>query len=216
MPAKFERCVKLVKKHGGANPYAVCTAAGTRNKGRMVDPALRGETAGRKSRRNPSDEFASAVEGSEEFHGTEAHELIEVESQVFEHDTLTDLGELISMDIRSINGGMVHLKDFEGARLASSPKGYPFQLYIEGGDQEVDLGEFDIERPHEREVLGDLKRIKYYTVKHHLGRDGGEANYVHKLGENGGRLPEVIYDVLNKQLSIVGGDYTILPEGIDN
>lgn len=34
-PAKFERCVKAVKKRGGAaNAYAVCTAAGTRNKGK--------------------------------------------------------------------------------------------------------------------------------------------------------------------------------------
>jgi hypothetical protein len=187
-------------------------------KRRFKDPALRGETAGGRTRKNPADlaEFESAVEGSEEFHGTAAHELIDVKTRIFEHDSLTDLGELISMHIKSINGGIVTLKNFGGARLASSPKGYPQQLYIEGGDQEVDLAEFDIERPHEKEVLGDLKTIKYYTVKHHLGKEGGEANYVHKLGENGGRLPEVIYDVLNKQLSIVGGDYTILPEGIDN
>ena len=31
-PAKFDRCVKAVKAKGGAyDPYAVCTAAGTRN-----------------------------------------------------------------------------------------------------------------------------------------------------------------------------------------
>lgn len=183
---------------------------------KFKDPALRGEVAGkRRSKKNPS-EFQSAVDASEDFHGTEAHELIDVKTRIFEHDALADLGELISMDIRSINGGTVHLKNFAGARLAQSPKGYPCQLYIEGGDQEVDLAEFDITEPHEKEVLGDLRKIKYYTIKHHLGKDGGEANYVHKLGENGGRLPEVIYDVLNKQLSIVGGDYTILPEGIDN
>ena len=34
-PAKCDRCVKAVKKRGGAvDPYAVCTAAGTRNRGR--------------------------------------------------------------------------------------------------------------------------------------------------------------------------------------
>lgn len=32
-PAKFDRCVKAVKKRGkGVNAYAVCTAAGTRGK----------------------------------------------------------------------------------------------------------------------------------------------------------------------------------------
>lgn len=213
-PPKFDRCVKDVKKRSGAaNAYAVCTAAGTRNPRR--DPALRGETAGKGTRRNPS-EYQSAVEASEAFHGTEAHELIEVKTEVFEHDNLADLGELISMDILSVNGGTVHLRGFEGARLAAAPKGYPFQLFIEGGDQSVDLAEFDIENPHELEVLGELKRIKYYTIKHHLGKDGGEANYVHKLGENGGKRPTVTYDSVNKLLGIVGGDYTILPEGIDN
>lgn len=212
-PAKFDRCVKDVKKRGGAaNAYAVCTAAGTRNPG-IKDPALKGQTAG--TRRNPS-EYESAVDASEDFHGTEAHELIEVKTEVFEHDNLADLGELISMDILSVNGGTVHLRGFEGARLAAAPKGYPFQLFIEGGDQSVDLAEFDIENPHELEVLGELKRIKYYTIKHHLGKDGGEANYVHKLGENGGKRPTVTYDSVNKLLGIVGGDYTILPEGIDN
>lgn len=214
-PAKFDRCVKDVKKRGGAaNAYAVCTAVGTRNPRR--DPALRGETAGKGTRRNPS-EYQSAVEGSEDFHGTDAHELIEVKTEVFEHDNLFDLGELISMDISPVNGGrVIVLKEFEGARLAAAPKGYPFQLFIEGGDQSVDLAEFDIDSPHEKEVLGKLKRIKYYTIKHHLGKDGGEANYVHKLGEVTGRLPFVLYDTVNKLLEIAGGGYTILPEGIDD
>jgi len=172
-------------------------------------PELRGETAG------PS-EFAAAAEASEEFHGTDAHQLLEVETEVFDHDNLGDLGELISMDIASIDGGIVHLKNFEGARLAQSPKGYPFQLFIVGGDQSVDLEEFGIDEPHELEVLGKLKRITYYTIKKHLGRDGGEANFKHKLGEVSGKLPHVIYDVMNETLSIAGGGYTILPEGIDD
>src|ERR1017187_1528594 len=132
---------------------------------------------------NPSAEYQSALEASEEFHGTDASEHFEVTTEVFEHDNLADLGELVSMDIASVNGGVVKLSGFEGARLAAAPKGYPFQLFVEGGDQSVDLKEFGITKPHELEVLGKLKRIKYYTVKHHLGKDGGEANYVHKLGE---------------------------------
>ena len=43
-PAKFDRCVKAVKAKGSAaDPYAVCTAAGTRNP---------------RSRRNPPMNFA--------------------------------------------------------------------------------------------------------------------------------------------------------------
>lgn len=216
-PAKFERCVKSVKKRGGAaNAYAVCTAAGTRkNSSRVIDPSLRGETAGR-TKRNPS-EYAAAAEASEEFHGKQPGELMEVTEEIFEHDNLADCGELVSMVIKPINGGQsITLKDFGGTRLARSPKGFPYQLFIVGGDQEVDLDEFEIYEPHESEVLGHLKRILYFTDKKHLGREGGVANYKHKLGEVSGKLPHVIYDTINKTLSISGGGYTILPEGIDD
>lgn len=171
--------------------------------------------ATRKGKRNPS-EYAAAAAASEEFHGIPASEIIRVETDYFEHDNLADCGELVSLVIKSENGGTVTLKEFGGARLARSPKGYPFQLFIEGGDQSVDLKAFGITKPHESEVLGRAKRITYYTIKHHLGRDGGEANYKHKLGEVTGQLPVVIYDVLNKSLSFSGGAYTILPEGIDD
>jgi len=173
----------------------------------------------RKKRRNPSDEaeFTAAAKASEDFHGVKAHELIRVTTDVFEHDNLADLGELVSMEIKPINGGRsILLSDFDGARLAQSPKGYPYQLYIEGGDQSVDLGEFGIDEPHESEVLGKLVRIIYFTDKKHLGRDGGIANYKHRLGEVSGVLPYVNYDCLNKLLSISGGAYKILPEGIDD
>jgi hypothetical protein len=163
-----------------------------------------------------SSEYIAAAAASEEFHGRPASESILIKTEVFEHDNLGDIGELVSMDIASENGGVVHLKGFEGARLARSPKGYPFQLFIEGGDQSVSLADFGIDTPHESEVLGQLKTITYYTVKDHLGKDGGDANYKHKLGEVSGVRPYVIYDVLNELLSISGGAYTIPAEGIDD
>ena len=207
-PAKFDHCIKDVKAKGGAaNAYAVCTAAGTRS--------------------NPSGEYDAAMKATEDFHGTPAHEVFEISQDIFEHDNLGDCGELVKLEIKSINGGTVTVKNFDGARLAQSPKGYPPQLFIEGGDQEVDLADFDITDPHEIEVLGHLKRVWYYTIKYHLGKDGGEANYKHRFGDNPprgplvrevlkGKLPHVLYDVNNKLLSIAGGDYKILPEGIDN
>lgn len=173
---------------------------------------------GKRGKCNPgSAEYQSALGASEAFHGIDTSEVFEVACEVFEHDNLGDLGELISMEIAPVNGGRaIVLHGFAGARLAQAPKGFPFQLFIEGGDQAVDLAEFDIDEPHEKEVLGKLKRIKYYTVKHHLGKDGGEANYKHKLGEIDGKLPTVIYDCMNESLEIAGGGYTILAEGIDN
>ncbi len=178
------------------------------------------------TKRNPSDEYTAAAEASEDFHGTNPHELIEVSTQIFEHEHLADCGELVKLEIIGVHGGLIDLKKFGGARLAMAPKGYPYQLYIVGGDQEVDLEQFEIERPHEHEVLGTLKFVTYYTIKHHLGRDGGDANYRHKFSDNRGPMvrrgakaanrPTVLYDVNNKLLSFAGGEYDILPEGIDN
>lgn len=210
MPKKFDKCVKEVKKRGGpVNAYAVCRAAGTKKN---------------KGKKNPS-EYAAAAEASEDFHGIPAHEDFQITTKIFEYDNLGDCGELVELVIVPVHGGkLISLKKFKGARLAQSPKGEPYQLYIEGGDQSVDLETFDIDSPHATEVLGKLKTITYYTVKHHLGRDGGEANYKHKLNEEdlvtrgtkAANRPTVIYDVLNKLLSMAGGEYTILPEGIDN
>lgn len=163
-----------------------------------------------------SSEYLAAAAASEEFHGRAPTESIVIKSEVFEHDNLGDLGELVSMTIACERGGTEKLMDFDGARLAQSPKGYPRQLFIEGGDQWVDLEDFGIYEPHEIEVLGKLKGVVYFTQKDHLGDEGGEANFDHKLGEVSGIKPYVIYDVLNESLSIAGGNYKILPEGIDD
>jgi hypothetical protein len=90
------------------------------------------------------------------------------------------------------------------------------QLYVQGGDQAVHLGDFGISKPyHDYEILGYLVRVIYHTTKDHLTPEtGGEADYDHRFGGEGKRLPMVVYDVLNDQFLIVGGDYTISPEGI--
>lgn len=178
-----------------------------------------------KRKRKNSSGYAAAAAMSEEFHGTSPHELIEVSTEIFEHDNLADAGELVKLEIIGVHGGIIDLKKFAGARLAMSPKGYPYQLYVVGGDQSVDLEQFEIFSPHEKEVLGTLKFVTYYTIKHHLGKDGGDANYRHKFNDNGPLIkrgtraanrPTVIYDVNNKLISFAGGEYDILPEGIDN
>jgi hypothetical protein len=189
-----------------------------RRRNPIEDPALRGEVAG-------DNEFKQAAAASEEFHGTPAHEVFEVDAGQFFHENTADCGELIALHIISVNGGMVTLKDFGGARLSRSPKGFPPQLFIDGGDQSVDLEAFDIFDEHEMEVLGKLKKVVYFTDKKHLGKkDGGVANYHHTFADRKRMFweppqkqrPTVIYDTMTPALSIAGGEYEILPEGIDN
>lgn len=216
-PAKFDRCVKAVKKRGGANPYAVCTAAGTRNAGKVERFKL---NLGRK---NPVE---SAADRYEYFHGRPPEKDFVIKTPIHRHGVLSGIGALKELLILAITGDkQVKLEHFKGAILSETEKGT--QLYIKGGDQAVNLKDFGISQPHEMEILGALVNVVYFTRKDHLRpEDGGTANYKHKFagegrtkkyvfGKKGARLPMVGYDVRNKLLSIQGGTYTIVAEGID-
>jgi hypothetical protein len=217
-PPKFDRCVKAVKKRGGANPYAVCTAGGTRGNGKVQRYRLN------LGRSNPVE---SAAERYEYFHGRPPQNDTVIKTPIHRHAVLSGIGELKELEILAISGDRkVKLEGFKGALLAETEKGT--QLYIKGGDQSVNLKDFGIKDPHEYEILGALLRVVYFTTKVHLmPKDGGTANYKHKFGKGGGvamyykfgskgaRLPMIGYDTRNKLLSIQGGTYTIVAEGID-
>lgn len=230
-PAKFDRCVSKVKKQGKAvNAYEVCTAAGTRGK-RKANTAKLQRTLQRKSvnfkrnagRRNPVD---AAAETYEYFHGRPPAEVVDIETAVQYHTVLSGIGKLLALEIFAIDGSrMVRIEHFKGALLCQNEK--RSQLYIEGGDQAVNLRDFGIADCHELEILGALTSVVYFTTKDHLDpRDGGTAAYDHKFGgegrqkkhafgRNGSRLPLVGYDVRNRLLSIQGGGYELPAEGID-
>lgn len=193
-PAKLERCVQQVKKRGGAvNAYAVCT-----------------KSVGKKKRRgNPAAEARAMFE---QFHGRPSTETISISRRVHYHSNLTALGELVQIKIKPFAvRGVVRLEDFEGAILACNEKGT--QLYIEGGNQSVDPEGFGLDIVHEFYDLGEAIEVTYFTTKDHLGNEGGTANYFHQFKRPG---PCVQYDALNKRLNFVGGQYVILPEGIDD
>lgn len=169
----------------------------------------------RKNPRNPADAASQVYEG---FHGKPSEMWVEVVTPVHEHKYLSALGELISLDIISQTGARVTVRGFEldgePALLCSNEKRN--QMFFEGGDQSVDLKLFGIRDPiHESEKLGNLNSIEYYTIKKHLGKEGGEAIYRHKLKSHRFRdKPVVLYDTVNKLLSLAGGNYSVLDEGI--
>jgi len=196
-PPKFDRCVKQVQKKGGAaNAYAVCTAAGTRNK------------AKRKARKNPAEESAEAYR---EFHGRPSEEVVTVKKEIHFHGHLAAAGKLKLLVVRAHNGDVVNLSGFKGAILAFNEEGT--QLFVEGGDQKVDPRGFGITADHELQDLGRVMIVEYFTTKDHLGKEGGTATYQHEFSKP---FPHLVYDVLNEQLIFTGGKYNILPEGIDN
>lgn len=205
-PSKFDRCVKKVKARGGAvNAYAVCTAAGTRKKGR----------------KNPAQESADAFQ---EFHGRPSTQIVTVKKRVHVHTHLAGAGQLVSLVILCDDKIARTVEGFKGAILAFNEK--KNQLFVEGGDQRMPLKRFGVTEPHELETLGKVKDIGYHTRKDHLGKkEGGTAIYEHEFrttNENGkhvvvkiARYPDLIYDVPNEQILFSGGSYTIRAEGID-
>lgn len=169
-------------------------------------------------RRNPMD---AATEQYESFHGRPSEKIVEVVEDVHYHSALAQLGALRQLRVKAADGTTVYLANFGAdCLLCSNEDGT--QLYIRGGDQEVDLAQFGIDSPHDFEDLGEVKQIRYYTTKDHLGSEGGEAEYYHNFGEEDvergqkARRPRLRYSTRDKLLSFVGGAYVVKPEGIAN
>jgi hypothetical protein len=216
----FARCVKEVR--GVDDPGAVCASA-KRKAGEVLN-----------KRKNPVE---AAAEAFEAFHGYPPEEEIIFESMEHEHTVYAGIGELVSLVIVPDGESKgVLLRKFDGAQLTcnedalkDSPEKLT-QLYIVGGDQLLDvrtLEQFGLNADalHEQEVLGKCVQITYHTVKTHLGRDGGRADYYHKLSEEtAGRdvelrilkSPTATYHVLNRIIGLWGGTYSIKPEGIED
>jgi hypothetical protein len=155
----------------------------------------------------------AAAERYEYFHGREPRVVTDVETEIKSHATLSGIGKLVALFIDTpVTNPTRRLKlgNFKGALLAQDAKGK--QLYIAGGDQRVDLADFGIKAAHEVETLGYLSEVWYDTVKDHLDeKSGGDAIYQHKFGRN---KPVVVYDVMNKLLTLSGGGYDLPEVGI--
>lgn len=171
-----------------------------------------------KRKRNPA---AAAAEVYEEFHGTPSTSVVELTERLHFHEHLAELGRLELLVVNGIDGYEHRISGFKGAKLCSNET--KDQLFIRGGDQEIDLGDYKLKPPHEVETLGQVTEIQYFTTKKHLGSEGGTAIYFHKAGttsENGrhkkvGYGPDLIYRVRDKALEFSGGTYEIRAEGID-
>ena len=196
---RFDKCVRAVSRSSSAvDPRAVCGAM--RARGTLK--------RGNRGRRN---DVPAAQDRYERFHGHPSKELVEVVTPIHVHTALSGMGELRKLVIRQ-KGARVVIKNFKGAILCQNEKAT--QLFIEGGDQAVNLADFGIRQPfHEKEVLGECTDVYYFTTKDHLApQDGGTATYHHKFGR---KKPTIVYDVPNALLEFAGGGYTIPDEGID-
>ena len=163
-------------------------------------------------RRNPD----TSAEMFEDFHGEPPSTVTEFNETEHYSDDLAKLGTLVELKVRTITGLEATL-GFNGSapELASTPDGR--QLYFLGGDQSLDLDKLKMGGTKwERDfmVIGDLDELTYRTAK---GFDHFKlSDYYHKLGEESGHMPTLIYDRMNQRLQVAGGRYHNEKSGIND
>jgi hypothetical protein len=235
--AALQNIVKFLESKGNPDAHARNVRGMTKNERALMQAGKRmalahvapaamflGNKGKKKRKGNPGGDPAAA-QAYKEFHGREADRISRFKSVHHFPKYTVALGDLIELQIRipkgRVEGGrIVTLADFDGAWLTRHPR--LKQLYVEGGDQSLDLAEFGLDPrdARERVFLGELTRCVYFTRKDHLGSEGGTANYHHRFGKNEltlekTELVQVSYHVPDEQLEFSGGTFEIPAEGID-
>lgn len=85
-------------------------------------------------------------------------------------------------------------------------------LFIEGGDQSINLGTVGLGELNKKEVatIGEVYYIVYHCRKRFAGEKEEEHDYEHKFSEDSdGPRPTLRYDVKNRHLFLDGGVYHI-------
>jgi hypothetical protein len=237
-PAKFDRCVKDVKRSKSArSAYAICTAAGTRNPGTgaMVATALSHSAAGRKAQvaikklfskaKNPQD---ASEQMFEIFHGMAPNEILHIVERVHVHANLWTAGTLTSMVIQTEYGYQFDLNapDPDTAK----PKDVVYvtfneagnQIYFRGGNQEIPrswLEKAGLKSDDFREhmIIGAVVELTYRTKKK-FEKGGKElVDFYHGLGKEHSRgvLPMLVYKPRDPSMALYGGRYKVLPKRAD-
>lgn len=179
-----------------------------------------------------------------EFHGTESSgRIIELENDLVRQKKFALLARMYGFDMKNFPRYYAEDSDMPSGRrqepnlllwadnilLCSDVD--KSQLFLWGGNQNLEpLLEkyFGVESSVQLVILGEIERIWYVTKKAMHGHN--PEKYVHKFGEAckptcpvdhehrdfAGEMPLLVYDRRNRHQFIVGGDYTITPEGIAN
>lgn len=169
--------------------------------------------------RNPEE---SATDLYESFHGAPPTEILEYHTEEHEHTNYAGLGDLIELKVITPYGKEVTLACADPAtaplqdviKLCSSEDGK--QLYFVGGDQGIDLKAAGFKDSDEKDcmVLGVLHELTYRTAKkfHKFKL----TDYFHRLGEESGEQPMLIFYPLNPSIAVAGGAYEVKDVGIVN
>lgn len=174
-------------------------------------------------RGNPELDERGASDLFKTFHGVPSTGALDYEESFVEPDAYAELGDLIELWVIPIHGkGSKAIKieapnpdevgPNEVVKLASSPEAN--QLYFIGGDQSLDVRAMGFTSREERSnmFIGVLAELTYRAKKkfHKLKL----TDYYHKLGEESGNEPILIYDAHSEKMAVAGGNYEVRDVGI--
>lgn len=163
-----------------------------------------------------------AEEMAESFHGRPVREIIELEEREVYTANAGVLGELEALYILTEDGRHSQKIEFDfdegGDDNILVMAADDHNIEFAGGDQEIEWQKIEGASHAEKFIVlvGPVCEIDYFADKHHLGDDDQKygSPYYHYFGDEGGDLPWLAYDTRNVKLILVGGDYTVEPEGI--
>ena len=180
------------------------------------------------SRRNPEN---LAAHFFKKFHGRNSEEELALETSVHYHEWLATLGILSACVVDTPSGfrATITFDEKDAPWLCSNEDGT--QLFIEGGNQELDLKALEFtghELTKERIVVGQFSepepgpksKVRQWNLGYQCQKDFDDFEdilYQHDLSEpdegepkTHRRIPAYLeYEPLNKLLYITGGDYHI-------
>ncbi len=235
-PARSAAHCKQKNSTGGTKARKPC---GQKNRG----------SSKKKGRRNPA---ADAAALSAKFHGRKATSQKRIVEPMHEHKQLMEIGPLVRLvvDTPTNKVAVLNFNTSDPKKivyLSSSEKDPKTgkivgkQLYLRGGDQEVNLkglgmdsalwirDKMELGRLHEfkrgdPKLIVDGEEVKgSITYRTRKGMDDFKLiDYWHRSGEETSRKagpaarPLVIYDYRNRKIEIAGGQYSIAEPGIMN
>jgi hypothetical protein len=165
-----------------------------------------------------------AAKVTEDFHGRRIKWVRDVDEPYSFRAVHAVLGRMVAIRFM-FRGEVKEVNGFDkNTMLVTVPEAT--SLYILGGDQTIDLAALGLEPAKDDVYLGEAASIVYFTRKGF--HDFEPTEYEHAFGEvdrrpdlleswqrrRQGERPHLRYDALSRRLHLVGGAYTVHPEGI--
>jgi hypothetical protein len=168
---------------------------------------------------NSSGGLEEASDAYREFHGAPSGHIDEYREPTPRPVTLSEIGDLIELQIKRPTGWKWAVFDFTGRNVRVAQNVAGTQIYFVGGNQKVSRGELSLtgaDNSKELIDLGEAMAIAYRTKKAQV--DGKTATYEHKFGEETDVRPRLMYDCRGAQprLYLSGGEYRVTERGIEN